>query len=268
MTGDETGAAAAGPGATHEFEGRVVLVSGGSSGIGRAAALAFARRGASVVVAGRDRPRGEEVAAACAALGAHAAFVAADLSVPDAAAKMVERARAAFGRLDIAFNNAGIQEAAAPLAEQPDEVFEAVFGLNVRAVFLAMKAEIAAMRELGAGVIINNASVSGSRNPNGGLALYSASKAAVLSMTRTAALEYGPAGIRINAISPGRVDTPLMQTAAANLGLPVERIAASLPARRVGRPEDAAEAVVWLASDAASFVFGHDLAVDGGFLAS
>jgi NAD(P)-dependent dehydrogenase (short-subunit alcohol dehydrogenase family) len=220
--------------------------------------------GATILVAGRDEARGAEAVAACAGLAAAAAFIRADVTRPEEVRAMVEAAVERFGRLDIAFNNAGWQEPRAPLAEQPDEAFDAVFATNLRALFHAMKAEIAIMLRQGGGVIVNNASVSGVRNPNPGLALYSASKAAAISLTRSAAMEYAPYGIRINAVSPGRIVTPMMLASGiADMGA----VAAGLPARRMGQPEEVAEAVAWLASDAASFVFGHNLCCDGGFLA-
>jgi NAD(P)-dependent dehydrogenase (short-subunit alcohol dehydrogenase family) len=250
---------------TPSFRNKSVLLTGATSGIGRATALAFARHGANVAIVGRSVARGDEVAAACEAAGGQACFIAADVTRPDEIRRAVEATCERYGRLDIAFNNAGMQERRAPLAEQADEIFEAVFSANVRALFVAMKAEIAAMQGSGGGVIVNNASVSGLRNPNPGLSLYSASKAAVISLTRSAALEYAPRGIRINAVSPGRVETPMMLASGI---ADMSAVAAALPARRLGTPDEVAEAVVWLASDAASFVIGHNLCVDGGFLAS
>jgi NAD(P)-dependent dehydrogenase (short-subunit alcohol dehydrogenase family) len=244
---------------------KTVLITGATSGIGQATALAFARRGANVAIIGRDTGRGRRATAACEGVGARASFIEADLTVPTQLRNAVARACDHFGGLDVAFNNAGIQERRAPLAEQPDDVFDAVFGANVRAVFQTMKAEITAMLAGGGGAIINNASVSGVRNPNPGLALYSASKAAVLSLTRSAALEYASHRIRINAVSPGRIETPMMMASGI---ADMSAVAAGLPVRRMGKPEEVAEAVVWLASDAASFVIGHNLCVDGGFLAS
>jgi NAD(P)-dependent dehydrogenase (short-subunit alcohol dehydrogenase family) len=246
------------------FEGRVALVTGGTSGIGRAAARVLAAHGARVVVAGRRRADGEETVAQIRRDGGHAAFKATDVTRGDEVADLVRFAVATFGRLDIAFNNAGYQERRALLAEQPDEAFDTVFGTNVRGLYYCLKYEIAHMREAGGGVIINNASVSGVRNPNPGLALYSASKSAVISLTRSAALEYAAHRIRINAVAPGRVRTDML------LGSGIDdmaRVAASLPLGRLGEPDEVAAAVLWLASDAASFVAGHTLHVDGGFLA-
>jgi NAD(P)-dependent dehydrogenase (short-subunit alcohol dehydrogenase family) len=247
------------------FANKTALLTGATSGIGQATALAFARGGANVAILGRNVARGRDVVAACEAVGGHAVFIAVDVTVPEQLRSAVARTCEQFGGLDIAFNNAGLQERRAAVADQPDAVFDAVFATNVRAIFHAMKAEIAAMVPAGRGVIINNASVSGVRNPNPGLALYAASKAAVVSLTRSAAIEYAPRGIRINAVSPGRVETPMMLASGI---ADMSAVAASLPARRLGKPDEVAEAVVWLASDAASFVVGHNLCVDGGFLAT
>jgi len=245
-----------------DFAGKAVLVTGGTSGIGRATALAFAAGGAAVAIVGRDRARGEAAAAEC---GGRSCFLAADLTEPGACARAVAFAQERLGRLDIAFNNAGFQERRGLVAEQSDETYDRVFDTNLRAVFQLLRAEIAAMLPQGRGVIVNNASVSGVRNPNPGLALYCASKAAVISLTRSAAMEYAPKGIRINCVSPGRVETPMMLASGiADMGA----VAAGLPARRLGTPEEVAAAVLFLASDAASFVIGQNLGVDGGFLSA
>jgi NAD(P)-dependent dehydrogenase (short-subunit alcohol dehydrogenase family) len=253
------------PAATPEFAGKVALITGATSGIGAATALAFARRGAYVVAVGRDEARGQKVVDICARESGKALFVRADVSRPGDIVAMIEAARAGFGRLDVAFNNAGFQEPRAPLAEQPGDMYDRTFDTNVRSVFHAMKAEIAEMLKQGSGTIVNNASVSGIRNPYPGLALYSASKAAVLALTRSAAMEYAPSNIRINAVSPGRIVTPMML---ASKVADMKAVAAALPLRRMGEPEEVAAAVVWLASDAASFVAGHNLAIDGGFLSA
>lgn len=249
---------------TESFAGKLVLVTGATSGIGAATARAFARRGAGLMIVGRDAARGAEVRRACAELGGEALFFAADVSQPDDVQRMFAFVLDNFGRIDIAFNNAGFQEPRTPFADQSDEIYERVFGTNTRALFYAMRGEIALMLKQGGGVIMNNASVSGIRNAYPGLSLYSAFKAAAISMTKSAAMEYAPHNIRINALSPGRILTPMLR---ASKIADIEVVAAGLPARRMGEPEDAAEAVLWLASDAAAFVIGHNLCVDGGFLA-
>jgi len=247
------------------FQDKRVLITGGTSGIGRATALAFAEAGAAVVISGRDEGRGAEVAAAGAALPGSLTFLPCDVTDGAAVRQMVQEAVEHLGGLDVAFNNAGFQERRAALAEQTMAAYDRIFDTNLRALFLAMQAEIPVMLECGGGAIINNGSVSGVRNPNPGLALYSASKAAALSLTRSAALEYAGQGIRINAVSPGRVETPMML--ASGVG-DMAAVAAGLPAKRLGQPEEVAAAVLWLASDEASFVFGHNLCVDGGFLSA
>lgn len=245
-----------------EFSGKVALVTGGGSGIGRGAALALARKGAAVVIAGRRETEGQEVAGEIRGLGADALFLRTDVRRREEVAALTDLIVERFGRLDIAFNNAGYQEPRAPLAEQTADQYDVVFDTNVRALFDCMQQQLRVMRA--GGVIVNNTSVSGMRNPNPGLALYSAAKAAAISLTRSAAMEYAPHGIRINAVAPGRIVTDMMMRAGiADPSL----IAAGLPARRMGEPEEVAAAVVWLASDAASFVHGHVLSVDGGFLA-
>lgn len=246
------------------FDGSVALVTGGGSGIGRATALALAQQGARVVVAGRRASLCEETVGVIREAGGEAAFKQTDVSVPSEVAALVQFTVDTFGRIDIAVNNAGYQERRALLAEQPEAVFEAVFATNVKGIYLCMKYEIAQMLERGGGVIVNSASVSGIRNPNPGLALYAASKSAVISLTRSAAMEYAARNIRINAVAPGRVVTEMMLRSGID---DMARVADGLPLKRMGQPEEVARAVVWLASDAASFVVGQTLGVDGGFLA-
>jgi NAD(P)-dependent dehydrogenase (short-subunit alcohol dehydrogenase family) len=247
-----------------DFDGKVALVTGGATGIGRAAALALARRGATVVIAGRRRAEGETAVAAVETAGGTARFIATDVTRPDEIAVLHRTIVADHGRLDIAFNNAGYQEPRAPLAGQDDGLYDRVFDTNVRSVFLCLQHQIRHMAERGGGAIVVNTSVSGLRNPNPGLALYSASKAAVISLMRSAAMEYAAHGVRINAVAPGRVVTDMML---ASKIMDMEAVAAGLPLRRMGQPEEVAEAVAWLASDAASFVVGHVLCTDGGFMA-
>ena len=247
-----------------DFEGKVVLVTGGATGIGRAAALAFGRRGAKVVLAGRRRAEGDKAVAALAEIGAKGRFVATDVTRPQEIADLHRVIVAEHGRLDVAFNNAGYQEPRAPVAEQDAGLYDRVFDTNVRSVFLCLQHQVRHMAEQGGGAIVVNASVSGLRNPNPGLALYSASKAAVISLMRSVAMEYAEKGVRINAVAPGRVVTDMML---ASKIMDMGAVAAGLPLRRMGQPEEVAEAVAWLASDAASFVVGHVLCTDGGFMA-
>jgi NAD(P)-dependent dehydrogenase (short-subunit alcohol dehydrogenase family) len=246
--------------------GKVCLVTGGGSGIGRATALKLAAEGAeAVLVAGRREAELEATAAQCREAGTQALAVKTDVTHEDEVERLVQTALDRFGRLDAAFNNAGFQERRAPLEQQNESVYDGVFDGNVRSVFLCLRAQLAAMYARGQGRIVINASVSGVRNPNAGFALYSASKAAVISLVRSAAMEAAPRGVRINAIAPGRVITDMMLRSGVG---DIATVAAGLPLKRMGQPEEVAEAVTWLLSDASSYVVGHVLAADGGFLAS
>jgi NAD(P)-dependent dehydrogenase (short-subunit alcohol dehydrogenase family) len=245
------------------FEGKSVLITGGSSGIGRASALAFALRGAHVTIAARRGDESLETVRLVEEAGGQGTFIQADVTDAEDVARLHRQVVASRGRLDIAFNNAGFQEPRVPLAEQDPALYARVFDTNVRAVYLGLQHQVAIMLKQGGGAIVVNTSVSGLRNPNPGLALYSASKAAAISLVRSAAMEYAEHGIRINAVAPGRVVTPMML---ASKIMDMKAVAAGLPLRRMGQPEEVAEAVVWLASDAASFVVGHVLCTDGGFM--
>ena len=246
------------------FAGSVVVVTGGGTGIGRATALAFAQEGARVVIGNRDAARGTAAVAAIVAAGGEACFVPTDVTHPEDVERLIAAAVAEFGRLDVLFNNAGTFGPLGLLGEQEATALDDVLATNVRGVFLGMKYALAQMLAQGRGTIVNNASTTGARNATLGVGLYAAAKAAVISLTRSAALEYAAHGIRVNAVAPGRIATEMLQHAG---GGDMARFAAILPMRRLGTPEEVAEAVLWLASDAASFVTGHVLAVDGGFLA-
>ena len=251
---------------TRRMDGKVCLVTGGGSGIGRAAALKMAAEGArAVVIAGRREAEIGETADACEALGVSALAFKADVTREDDVAGLIAATLDRFGQLDVAFNNAGFQERRAPVEQQASAVYDEVFDANVRSVFLCLRYQLPAMFSRGQGRIVINTSVSGVRNPNPGLSLYSASKAATISLMRSAAMEAAPRGVRINAIAPGRVVTDMMlRSGIADMSA----VAAGLPLRRMGQPEEVAEAVVWLLSDASAYVVGHVLAADGGFLAS
>lgn len=248
--------------------GKVCLVTGGGSGIGRATALLMAEEGAAaVIIASRRAGEGEATAAACGAAGAESLFVRTDVTVEEDVSRLVRTALQRFGRIDVAFNNAGHQEKRKPIEEQTGETFDAVFDANVRSVFLCLRHQIPAMLSRGGGSIVVNASVSGVRNPNPGFSIYSASKAAAISLMRSAAMECAPHGLRINAVAPGRVITDMMMAALPGVG-GAEAVAAGLPLRRMGQPEEVAEAAVWLASDQCAYIVGHVLAADGGFLST
>lgn len=252
--------------ATDRMKGKICLVTGGGSGIGRAAAIRMAEDGAAaVVIAGRREAEIESAAAECRTFGAQALAVRTDVTREDDVERLVRTAVERYGGLDAAFNNAGFQERRAPLEQQGGTVYDEVFDANVRSIFLCLRHQLPVMFARGEGRIVVNASVSGIRNPNAGLSLYSASKAAAISLTRSAAMEAAPRGVRINAIAPGRVVTDMMLRSGVG---DMSAVAAGLPLRRMGKTDEVAEAVVWLLSDAASYVVGHVLAADGGFLAS
>ena len=249
-----------------EFEGKVALITGGASGIGRATALAFAREGGQIVIGDRNDERGGATAQIIRDAGGTAAFHRTDVSVASDVEALVDHAMTTFGRLDLAFNNAGIEGDVHPLAEQSEANYDAVMDINVKGIWLCMKYEIPRMLENGGGAIVNASSVAGLIGFPG-ISLYAASKHAVIGLTKTAALEYSAQGIRINAVNPGLIDTEMADRLAAGAKTTKDDLAPLHPIGRIGRVEEVAEAVLWLCSDRASFVTGHSLIVDGGFTA-
>jgi NAD(P)-dependent dehydrogenase (short-subunit alcohol dehydrogenase family) len=249
------------------FNDKVALVTGATSGIGRAAALAFAREGARVVVSGRREQEGHETVALIQQAGGKAAFVQADVTREPEVAGLVNTTLATYRRLDVAFNNAGVEGALGSIHDQTVENYHHIMDANVLGVFLSLKHEVAAMLQNGGGAIVNNASVAGLIGLPGA-ALYVASKHAVLGLTKAAALEYATRGIRVNAVSPGAIETPMFDRFTAALGADSHhQIAALHPMGRTGRPGEIADAVLWLCSDQASFVTGQSLTADGGWTA-
>ena len=251
----------------NEFEGKVALVTGGGSGIGRATALAFAREGAEVVIGNRDVQRGEETVAMIRDAGGTASSKRTDVLVAAEIKALVDHAVATYGRLDVAFNNAGIEGEVKPtLVDQTEANFDAVMGVNVKGVWLSMKYEIPRMLDQGGGAIVNCSSVGGLIGFPG-IGIYIASKHAVIGLTKTAALEFSAQGIRINAVNPAVIDTEMVDRLAAGMSMKKDDLTPLHPIGRIGRVEEVAEAVLWLCSSKASFVTGHSLIVDGGFTA-
>lgn len=248
---------------TQRFAGKAVLITGGGSGIGRATALAFAREGAAVAVAGRRRGPLDQTVRLIKDAGGQATAITADVSSPADAERIVAATADRHGGLHIAFNNAGIIEAG-PLADMDPAAWDRQVAVNLTGVFLAMKHEITHMRASGGGVIINTASNLGAHMRLPFLGAYAATKAAVSALTRAAAREYIADGIRINAISPGPIDTPMSLRPGETDADRDKRLAGALPAGRAGTVAEAAAAVLWLASPEAGFTVGHDLVIDGG----
>ena len=251
-----------------DFTGKVAIVTGGATGIGRATAIAFATAGAKVVVADVVVQAAEETVAMIDAAGGTARFQRTDVSDPAAVEALVVQTVTWFGRLDCAYNNAGILVQERPLAEIEDDAWDRIMGVNLKGVFLCMKHEIRQMLRQGAGGAIVNCSSTVAFRTVLAASSYAATKAGVAAITRTAAAEYGPSGIRINAVAPAGIETPML---AAGLGVSEERrqaVAKTRVLRRLGAAEEAARAVLFLCSDAASYITGHTLAVDGGVLAA
>lgn len=243
---------------------KVALITGGSSGIGRAVALAWAREGAKVVVSDVDRGGGEETVGQVRTAGGEAIFIAADVGKPEECEALVRGAVEKFGRLDIACNNAGIGGPQAPTADYPLDGWAQVIGINLSGVFYGMKYQLPAMLKNGGGAIINMASILGAVGFSGAPA-YAAAKHGVVGLTQTAALEYSAQGVRINAVGPGFIHTPMISALEDNKAVN-DMLVAAHPIGRLGRAEEVAELVLWLSSDKASFVTGAYYPVDGGYI--
>src|SRR6266700_1522533 len=245
------------------FDNRVALVTGAASGMGLATAKAFAEAGAAVVLADFREEAVKAEAQGLMAVGHKVIAIRCDVSDDAQVAAMVERTVAEFGRLDAAFNNAGVMARIAPMADTTDEEWDRVIGINLRGVWSCMKHELRQMQRKGSGVIVNNASV-GALTGNPGIGSYIASKHGVIGLTRTAALEYIRHGIRVNAINPGLIDTQVARDVVSGDEAAYAEIAKNVPIGRAGTPDEIASTVLFLCSPAASYVVGHALTVDGG----
>jgi len=251
---------------TRELEGKVGLVTGGTSGVGRETSVLFAKSGAKVVIAGRREPEGEETIELIRAAGGEGLFVKADVSKVSEVEALIQKAVERFGRLDVAFNNAGIEGVWAPIIKQSEEDWDRTIQVNLKGVWLCLKYEIKQMVKQGkGGAIVNMASITGLVG-SAGAAAYSASKHGVIGLTKSTALEMARSGIRINAVCPGVIETSMSERL---FGAPnVHKYVLSChPVGRFGRPAEVAEAVVWMCSDRASFMTGQCMVLDGGFLA-
>jgi NAD(P)-dependent dehydrogenase (short-subunit alcohol dehydrogenase family) len=251
---------------TGQLEGKVSLITGGGSGIGKASALAFAREGSKVVVADVNVEGGEQTVRLIQDTGGEATFVRADVSNSGDVSDMVSHAVQTYNRLDCAFNNAGISGGRGRIHEYTEDDWSRVLNINLTGVWLCMKYEIIQMLKQGGGAIVNTASVmglvGGSRSP-----AYGATKHGVVGLTKTGAVDYAQEAIRINAVCPGYIRTPMIEQSILSDPVAEERVVSRHPMHRLGTPEEIAEAVVWLCSDAASFVTGHAMTVDGGYVA-
>lgn len=246
------------------FENKVALVTGAASGMGLAAANAFAEAGAAVVLSDVNEDAVRAAAEALASSGHRAIAIQCDVSDMDQVAEMVERTVAEFGRLDAAFNNAGVQSPVAETADADPKDYDFVMGVNLRGVWNCMKYELLQMRKQGSGAIVNNSSLGGLV----GIAergIYHASKHGVVGLTKSAGLEYAPKGIRINAICPGIIETPMVTGMLETQPDAMDALMQVVPINRLGKAEEIADAVLWLCSDASSYVVGHALPVDGGY---
>ena len=249
-----------------QLDGKVALITGAGSGIGRASALVFAREGAKVALADIVVEGGEETVRMVKEAGGEAFFIKADVSNAADVEAMVNTVVETYGRIDCAYNNAGIEGQLASTDEYAEDMFDKVIGINLTGVWLCMKYELPHMLKQGSGAIVNTASGAGLIGV-AGMSAYVASKHGVVGLTKTAALEYAKSGIRVNAVCPGLIQTPMVERITNGHPQLGEALVAAEPIGRTGKPEEIAESVVWMCSDAASFVTGHAMSVDGGFVA-
>ncbi|MBB3038077.1 SDR family NAD(P)-dependent oxidoreductase [Hoyosella altamirensis] len=251
---------------TYDFTGKTAFVTGASSGMGLAAAQAFAEAGAAVALVDINQEQVENAAAELTGRGLKALAIQCDVTDENQVAAAVARTVEAFGSLDMAFNNAGIMLPPVDSADETAEAFDTIVAVNLRGVWAATKHELKQMRAQGSGAIVNCSSLGGLVGGDG-RATYHATKHGIIGQTKSIALQYGPLGIRVNAVCPGTIDTPMVAQMAARGELDREAAAAREPLRRLGRPEEIAAAVLWLCSDGASYVTGVALPVDGGHVA-
>lgn len=253
-----------------QFEGKVAIVTGGSSGIGQATAIAFGKAGAKVIVAARRESEGEETVNQIKLAGSEAMFVKTDVAQESDIEALMSKTVETYGRLDYAFNNAGIDGEMAPLHEQSIEKFDQLMSINLRGLFLSMKYEIIQMLRQGDGVIVNNSSMGGLISFPG-TGPYSASKHAVMGLTKASALDYAQSGIRINAINPGIIDTDMITRFIERRGeaeTGSQQLVKMVPMGRMGKSEEIASTVLFLCSEAASYITGQSLVIDGGYTAT
>ena len=243
------------------FTDRVAFITGAASGIGRAAAIAFATEGARVAILDRSTDALRTVEASVKEAGGEVLAIACDVSSPDQVEDAIKQIVDRFGRLDIAFNNAGVENKAAPVHEIDLAEWDRIIGINLRGTFLCMKHELAQMVKQGGGVVVNTSSGAGIRGVAGGAA-YAASKHAIIGLTRSAALDYAKQNIRVNAVLPGNIETPMMDRFT---GGDIQKAIGLEPVGRLGKPEEIAEAVLWMASDLGGFVTGAATVIDGGW---